>query len=208
MTKVLVISDHRVVRSGLRALLEEAGDLEVVGESAPETASAEAEKYQPDVVIVDVGADSDDEAIWVLAGERGASAVVAIGQSAAAPLVRQTLQAGARAFLLWDTAAEELAAAVRSVAQGLVVLHPAVAEALVGEARPQPGPTGGEALSPREQEVLHLLAQGLPSKTIAARLRLSEHTVKFHISSIMTKLGAASRTEAVALALRRGLIAL
>ena len=77
-----------------------------------------------------------------------------------------------------------------------------------GAAAPQPGGSGSEALTPRELEVLRLLAQGLPSKTIAGRLAISEHTVKFHVGAIMGKLGAASRTEAVTLAIRRGLVAL
>jgi DNA-binding NarL/FixJ family response regulator len=111
--------------------------------------------------------------------------------------------------LLWDTGSEELIGAIRAVLQGLVVLHPAASEALLGDVASLPSAgQAAEPLTPREREVLHLLAQGLPSKTIASRLRLSEHTIKFHIGSIMTKLGAASRTEAVTLALRRGLIAL
>jgi DNA-binding NarL/FixJ family response regulator len=161
------------------------------------------------VVVLDVGREPDPEVVWRLTAERAQLPVLAVGQTASETFVRQALQAGARGYLLWDTGAEELIQAIRAVLQGLMVLHPSAGEALLGDelAASSPAPSA-EPLTPREREVLHLLVQGLPSKTIASRLRLSEHTVKFHIGSIMTKLGAASRTEAVTLALRRGLITL
>jgi two-component system, NarL family, nitrate/nitrite response regulator NarL len=114
------------------------------------------------------------------------------------------------AALLKDAGADELAAAVRAVSRGLVVLDPAVAARLTesGAAFAREGDPLDEPLTEREAEVLHLVALGLPNKTIAQRLGISEHTAKFHVGSILAKLGAASRTEAVALAARRGVLVL
>jgi DNA-binding NarL/FixJ family response regulator len=126
------------------------------------------------------------------------------------------INAGARGVLLQDANPERLAAALISLAQGLVVLTPAFAEAQATHAlTPSLNPGAGidgmlppETLTPRESEVLHLIAEGLPNKTIALQLSISEHTVKFHVNAILTKLGAQSRTEAVVRATRAGLIAL
>ncbi|MHB1005187.1 MAG: response regulator transcription factor [Chloroflexota bacterium] len=208
MVRVLVVSDRALVRAGLTSMLAGADGLEVVGESTLAEALAEVDARAPEAAVVDVGEDEEGpEALWRLAGERPGVAIVALAQSAREARARQALQAGARAYLLWDAGPDEVAAALHAVSLGLVVLEPSVAESFWSqEAGLPPPPTGGETLSPREREVLQLLAQGLASKTIASRLRVSEHTVKFHIGSILNKLGAASRTEAVTVAIRRGLI--
>jgi DNA-binding NarL/FixJ family response regulator len=120
------------------------------------------------------------------------------------------LRAGVRGFLLSEAAGDEIAVALRAVSQGLLVLDPLIARTLT-IAPPSIGLdelTQDEPLTERELEVLQLLALGLPNKTIATRLRISEHTVKFHVGSILAKLDASSRTEAVTRAARRGLLAL
>jgi two-component system, NarL family, nitrate/nitrite response regulator NarL len=116
----------------------------------------------------------------------------------------EALGAGARGVVLRDVGASRLVAAVRAVAEGLMVLDAGAAESVL---RPRPPASAAvEPLTPREQEVLQLLAQGLPNKLIAARLGISDHTVKFHVNAILGKLGAQSRTEALAQAARLGLV--
>jgi DNA-binding NarL/FixJ family response regulator len=214
---VLVVSDHPVVRAGLAAMVEAAADSQLAGQCALAELPEQATALRPDVVLLDA-VEEDAEALAVLArlaAAEPASAVLVVGRAAAGGRARELLAAGARGYLLWDAAGEEIAAAMQAVAQGLTALHPVAVRQLLDEPPPPPAPPAlapptepGEALTPRELEVLGLLAQGLPSKTISARLRLSEHTVKFHVGSIMAKLGAASRTEAVTIAIRRGLVAL
>ena len=115
--------------------------------------------------------------------------------------------AGAHGLLLQDAAASELISAIRAVEQGLVVLSPELAVVLTPAADRETG-TPPHALTPREMDVLRLLAEGLPNKSMAERLGVTEHTVKFHVNAIMGKLGAQSRTEAVVLATRQGLVLL
>ena len=116
----------------------------------------------------------------------------------------EALGAGARGVILRDASGPRLAAAVQAVAEGLIVLDAGAAESVL---RPRPAfPAAVETLTPREQEVLQLLAQGLSNKLIAARLGISDHTVKFHVNAILGKLGAQSRTEALAQAARLGLV--
>ncbi len=146
-------------------------------------------------------ADSDlaAEIPTVVLAEPGSSAVSA-----------QALQAGIRAVLPSGLAADQLAAALQAVASGLVVLHPAEVQAALPVAAPAWRPLAelAEPLTRREREVLQMLAAGLANKEIAARLGISDHTAKFHVAAILGKLGAATRTEAVALGIRRGLVLL
>ena len=121
--------------------------------------------------------------------------------------VNQAVRAGARGILPADVDAELLGKALEAVSQGLVVLHPR--EARVGQAwRAADSLEAVESLTARERQVLQMLARGLGNKEIAARLKISEHTAKFHVASILGKLGASTRTEAISVAIRRGLILL
>ena len=206
--QVLIASEYPVMRAGLRSILADSDGCSVAGESGLEEAALQAAALRPDVVLLDLAASERDELELYarLMSEMPALAVLVLSGDTSDGVAREALQAGVRGFLLRDASPDELGEAVRAVAAGLVVLHPQTARALA--AAPVRPPAGAEEpLTARELEVLQLMAQGLPSKTIAARLHISEHTVKFHVGSILAKLGAASRTEAVALAIRRGLIA-
>jgi NarL family two-component system response regulator YdfI len=214
LLRVLVASDHPVVRAGLGSIVVSAADLTLAGETGSGDLLDRVAALQPDVVLLDAGA-SGLNLVWQLADGAAEVPVVLLAREGDDDALRQALQAGARGYLPWDATAEEILAALRAAAAGLVVVSPALAQPLIDAERP--ARSAGDAvapaelpepLTPRELEVLRLLAEGLPSKTIAARLGLSEHTVKFHVGSLLAKLGAASRTEAVTLAIRRGLLTL
>jgi DNA-binding NarL/FixJ family response regulator len=197
--RVLVVSQDPLVRSGLASLLAGQPGIVVEGQMSPDELPAEA--GEPEVAVWDAGAGSsglehlDETASRAL---RVLAVLADEGQAA------EALGAGARGVVLRDAGAARLAAAVRAVAEGLMVLDDAAAESVL---RPRPAaPATVEHLTPREQEVLQLLAQGLSNKLIAARLGISDHTVKFHVNAILGKLGAQSRTEAIAQAARLGLV--
>jgi DNA-binding NarL/FixJ family response regulator len=165
------------------------------------------------VVILDAPAsfDAADLAATLAAGPADAPGLVLLGAVAGDEQLPAYLAGRPWAYLPREAGAEQLLAAVRAVAGGLVAIDPALAAHLLagagGEA-PIAATAAGEELTPREREVLAQIALGLPNKTIARRLGISEHTAKFHVAAVMSKLGAASRTEAVRLGARRGLVAL
>jgi two-component system, NarL family, response regulator YdfI len=206
---VLVVGAYPMARAGLRALLEEAADCAVVGQAASFAETLELAAHPaPDVALVDAGPsrghDLDDLA--ALADEQPSLGLVVLAEAGAErylpPLAR-----GRVGYLTREAAPDAVVQAVRAVAAGLVVLDPLAAPSLTAPPRlALDAPT--DPLTARELEVLGLLAQGLPNKTIAQRLIISEHTVKFHVGAILAKLGAASRTEAVTLAARQGLLML
>jgi DNA-binding NarL/FixJ family response regulator len=212
MTRVFVVSSLPTVRAGLRALLDGFADLAVVGEAAsPAAALGEALAAQAEVVVLEGGPDLlADEAVALAAASEGPRLVL-LGPAADERGLAAGLRAQAWGYLPRDASGEELAAAVRAVARGLAVFEPTLAAALYPAVA---GPLAaadeaeGEPLTGRERDVLQLVAQGLPNKAIARRLQISEHTVKFHVAAILSKLGAGSRTEAVHLGARRGLVAL
>jgi two-component system, NarL family, nitrate/nitrite response regulator NarL len=203
--RVLIVGDNPLARAGLAALLASQPELNIVGQTAADTELAlSISAYRPDVVIWDMGWDAP-RAFDQLADARDAAppVLVLLTESAHAA---GAFSAGARGVLFQEANAETLAAALHSLAQGLVVLAPEVMPLAMPTAPPNLPAT--ETLTARELEVLALVAEGLPNKTIAARLAISEHTVKFHINAVMSKLGAQSRTEAVVRATRLGLIVL
>jgi len=208
VTRVLIVARSAVERAGLEALLGADGAIEVAGAIAPgaEAIARALERAGPDVVLVAL--DGDDESLPAgLAGEEAHPAVVAIADDASGAV--ELLRAGARAVLPRGATAAELLAAVEAAAAGLVVLHPDALDAIgPAPAAPRAAPAAKEPLTPREREVLEMLAEGLGNKEIASRLGISDHTVKFHIASIFTKLDASTRTEAVTVGIRRGLIML
>ncbi|MBI3976852.1 MAG: response regulator transcription factor, partial [Chloroflexi bacterium] len=210
--RVLIVARRPVARSGLRGLLDEQGEVAVVGQAGSVAEAGQlAIERAPDVALAIWDAGNTDE-IVALAEAVGAAgaALVLLADAPSADQLSAVVRAGVRGFLLPDATAEDVAVALHAVAQGLLVLDPPLGRVLTAPAAPlPPGEAAGEELlTEREREVLHHLALGLPNKTIAARLRISEHTVKFHVGSILAKLGAASRTEAVTRAARRGLLTL
>jgi DNA-binding NarL/FixJ family response regulator len=191
-------------------MLAGAGDIVIAGQLAPnEDLLEQAQVYQPDAVLWDLAWNSSA----VLAGLAEIAEAVA-GVVALAPderIAGEVWAAGVHGLLLREATSEMLAAALRAIAQGLVVLDPALAGVLVAPASGLllgAGDAVVENLTPRELEVLRGMAEGLPNKQIARQLDISEHTVKFHVNAILGKLGAQSRTEAVVRATRAGLILL
>jgi len=213
MIRVLVSANSAVELAGLKSLIKSAPSLQLVGSTLGGTGLAEqVEALRPDVVLQQP-VDADEE--WQIFGrDSDAPARVLLveeSQFTGALTAACTQDSGVRSVLPRFATADEIVAAVGAVAMGLVVLHPVVLDHLPTVLKPElrdPSAPPVQALSPRETEVLNMLADGLGNKEIAWRLRISEHTVKFHIGSIFNKLNASSRAEAVAIAVRRGLIAL
>lgn len=208
MIRVLIAAPSAIARAGLESIVRSSPALEVVG-MAPDLASLEGaiERDRPDVVLADLEFEPSEIALT----ELGAAPLVLLADDGASSQTMEALRAGARAVLPRDVAANEMLAAIEAAAAGLTVLHPSDLQALLPppSLADRPVSTGaGEALTPRELEVFAILAEGAGNKTIAWKLGISEHTVKFHVASIMGKLNAATRTEAVAIGIRKGLILL
>ncbi len=207
--RVFVVSPVPWARAGLRAMFDGLADVEVVGEAASlETLTGEAPPGI-DVLVVEAHSTLPGEWAEVAPGVGDVRGVVVIGSAEDGSALAADPPTRAWAYLSRQAGTDQIVAAVRAVAAGLVALEPSLAGGAIG-ARDQRGvvPALEEELTGRECEVLQLVALGLPNKTIGQRLTISEHTVKFHVASIMAKLGAGSRTEAVHLAARRGLVAL
>ena len=202
--RVLVVSLDGLSRAGLAAVLDQQPGLTVMGQvSGDENALLSVDVYAPDVIVWDVSWDTSSamDNPGLLPGNTLPVLALAATENQAA----QAQAAGAQALLSRDASPEALAAAIVALSYGLRVTDPALAG---GSAPAPPGPGSPSLLTPREQDVLRLLAEGLPNKGVASRLGVSEHTVKFHVNSIMGKLNAQSRTEAVTLATRLGLLPL
>jgi NarL family two-component system response regulator LiaR len=201
--KVLIVDDHAVVRSGLSAFLLAYDDLELVGEA---NGGAEAlricQAHRPDVVLMDLVMPEMDGAAATRAIRQACPEVqvIALTSFKEHDLVQAALKAGAIGYLLKNVSADELANAIRAAKVGRPTLAPEAAQALIQTAT-QP-PALGSDMTDREREVLALMVEGLNNAEIAERLIVSRSTVKFHVSSILSKLGASSRTEAVAMALQ------
>ena len=205
--RILVADDHPMLREGLVAVLSTQPDFDIVGEAADGAEVVRlAEALRPDVILLDLEMP-DVDGVAALEGLRDAvSAARAIVFTAydTDERILRSLRAGARGYLLKGASRQEIFDAVRTVHAGGSLLEPGVTTRLLDHVR-----EGGEQtqpLTPRELEVLALISEGLHNSEIAGRLFVTERTVKFHVSSILAKLGADNRTEAVALAARRGLI--
>ena len=212
MIRVFIVAASPLARAGLQNLLA-ARDIEVVASSGTVEALAEMlADTAPDVVLIDSSGEPFEAALEsiVSSGIAADLSVVLIGDGMAAGASAEALRAGIRAALPGDISPEQLVAALQAVAGGLLVLHPSHANEVLPAGSPPARALDelAESLTRREVEVLQMLATGLSNKEIAARLNISEHTVKFHVASILGKLGAGSRTEAVSLGIRRGLVLL
>ncbi len=200
--RVAVVAEFPAMRAGLRALLAPADGIEVTAELDPARLAVGDWAGEADLLLVYVGGADDATTESARTNDLPLVALVEDVEAGLALLAGDRPPAG---VLLRDSDAEQLAAAVRTAAAGLVALAPQIAARSFTSRRGPASPGGeGESLSPREHEVLRLVALGLPNKAIAQRLGISENTAKFHVGTILGKLGAASRTEAVMIAARRG----
>jgi DNA-binding NarL/FixJ family response regulator len=205
--RVLIVDDHAVVREGLRTFLDLQDGIEVVGEAGDgEQAVDEAERLRPDVVLVDLVMPKLDGVQTMRAlRERVPSArAVVLTSYLDDERLLPAIRAGAAGYLLKNVQPQELARAVRTAAAGEALIDPAVAARLV-EALDDGRGDRAEQLTPREREVLALLARGFANKRIAAELGIAEKTVKTHVSNVLAKLGVSDRTQAALYASRLGL---
>ena len=212
MMRILIIAADPLVRSALGGLVEQGEELTVVGQAAPEEESVELfNVYRPDVVLVDAGWSTSADELLPLLDEWELPIILLLPEDAQD--VGQLISAGFGGLLLRTLDGDQLEAAVRAVAQRLIVVDPAFSESVTVGATPstQFEPLDFETLNlepltPREFDVLEHLAEGLTNREIAAKLGISHHTVKFHLTSLMDKLDVHSRTEAVTTASRLGIL--
>jgi len=203
--RVLVVSESQLAQLGLGALVEQAEGLEVVAAVPPARAAVAVADFSPDAIILDAGgAGSSLRETLEMVGDLEGVPLLVLGDSSA---TADAIAAGAAGVLPAGVGPDALAAAIGAAVSGLVVMDRAHAENIApaladGDGLPQPV----EQLTPRESQVLQLLGHGLTNAEIGARLGVSEHTAKFHVGTVLGKLGARSRAEAVLLGLRLGLI--
>jgi NarL family two-component system response regulator YdfI len=209
--RISIIAASPLARAGLQnlvvgkdiAVVESVASVSLLGDD--QTLDSES-----DVLLVDASGEGLESSLTSVANLAAESPVILLTDRAAGTSIPAALRAGIRALLPNDVTSTQLTAAIRAAAAGLFVFHPRDAGAASAGATPASARLAElhEALTPREHEVLQMLASGLGNKQIADRLNISEHTVKFHVASILGKLNAGSRTEAVAIGIRRGLVLL
>lgn len=205
--QVLLVDDHRMVREGLAVFLQVSDDLELVGEAEDGQVAVElCTQLQPDVVLMDLKMPQMDgaTATRIIVERCPQTRVIALTSFQEEGLVQRALEAGAISYLLKNVSAEALGDAIRAAAAGRATLAPEAAQDLVRSATRGRAP--GADLTSREREVLALMVRGLSNGQIARELVVSPSTVKFHVSRILMKLEATSRTEAVAMALQHHLV--
>lgn len=215
MIRVVLVDDQALIRGGLRSILDQEPDIDVVGEAGDGRRAVQVcRALRPDVVLMDVQMpelDGISAARELLADPFGELRVVILTTFDLDEYVRPALAAGVSGFLLKDTPAERLGDAVRTVALGHALLAPTVTRRLIDTyvERPGPDPRGTAALrslTPREDDVLRAMADGLSNAEIAVRLHLGEGTVKTHVARVLTKLGVRDRLQAVVFAYSSGLV--
>jgi len=205
--RVMLVDDHTMVRKGLSTILKVFDDLQLAGEAENGSVAIKlCSEIQPDVVLMDmVMPDMDGAtATRIIRQQFPQVQVIVLTSFKEGDLIKNALEAGAIGYLLKDVSAEELAKAIRAAYAGRVTLSPEAAQSLVETANLPPPP--GLDLTEREREVLALMIEGLNNTQIAGRLTVSPSTIKSHVSNILSKLGVASRTEAVTLALRNRIV--
>ena len=211
---VLVVDDHEVVRRGLLAFLDSEPDIEVLGEAGGGAqalellASMDAEGRRPDVIVMDLQMAPIDgiESTRRVRALYNDIEVVALTSFAEEERVHAALEAGASGYLLKDSDADDVAAAVRAAHRGELQIDPVIAKRLMSSLREERGGEPASELTSRELDVLRLVAAGKPNKQIAADLEISERTARTHVSRILRKLRLSSRTQAALWAVREGLV--
>jgi two-component system, NarL family, response regulator NreC len=209
VTSVVVVDDHAVVRSGLRLLLENEDDIEVVGEAGnAKDAIFRARALKPDVILLDVvmPGESGIDVLPQLKKESPETKVLVLSMQDDPSYVREAFAAGASGYVLKEAADEEVVAAVREVAGGGSYVHPALGARLVAAEAAERAAAEADPLSEREREVLRLLALGHTNQEIAERLYISVRTAESHRAHIMQKLRLTTRAELVRYALTHGLL--
>ncbi|MFQ6019125.1 MAG: response regulator [Dehalococcoidia bacterium] len=207
--RILLVDDHAVFRQGLRQILEQLPDIEVIGEAAEGgEALGKVQSLRPDVAVVDVQLPgmSGIEVVADLASQGSGTRSLILSAHRDGDLVLQAIRAGARAYLLKDIAGSALADAIRAVHRGEMFLHPAVSSDFATRVGGLNDEDTRESLTAREADVLRLIARGLRNKEIARQLSLTEATVKYHVAHLLQKLGVDSRTEALVKAQKLGLL--
>ncbi len=207
LIRVMLVDDHAMVRRGLAAFLKTKTDLELAGEaSSGEEALRMCEQFRPDVILMDLVMPGIDGATTtrIIRERYPHTQVIALTSFQEKELVQEALQAGAISYLLKNVSVDELAEAIRAACAGRPTLAPEATRALI-QAASRESEVGYE-LTPREREVLTLMADGLTNLEIAERLTISCSTARAHVSHILSKLGVSNRAEAVALALRSKLV--
>lgn len=210
--RVYLVAPSPLARAGLETLLAGPG-VSVVGRAASlESVVAQILDAEPDAVVLDTSGDNSESLLEELSASNLANetTVILLSDRESPGSLARAIRAGVRAILPAQITSEQLLAALHAAVEGLVILHPAELNSLLPAPSLASSPLAEltEALTPREREVLQMLASGLVNKEIATKLSISEHTVKFHVASILGKLGASTRTEAVSLGIRRGLVLL
>jgi NarL family two-component system response regulator LiaR len=210
--RVFVADDHAIVRKGIAAVLEIVPDIEVVGEAVSgRDAVYLVEQLRPDVILMDLVMPEMDgiEAIRRIKDRQPEARILVLTTFAAEDKIFPAIKAGALGYHLKDSRPEELVQAIREVHRGESSLHPVIARKVLEElSRPSDRPPTPDPLTPREVQVLRLVAQGLENPEIAERLVITEATVRTHVSNITSKLHVASRTQAALYALREGIASL
>jgi DNA-binding NarL/FixJ family response regulator len=207
--RILLVDDHAVVRAGVRALLQDSGDIEIIGEAADGAAAVElARAHRPDVVIMDIAMPHLNglEAAARIKEENAAVQVVILSMHNSREYVLQALKAGASAYVMKDSAPVELDLALAAVRRGDNYLSPAVSKQVIGDYLENADRQPDTPLTPRQREVLMLIAQGLSTKKIAHQLNVSVKTVETHRAQIMERLGINDVAGLVRYAIRTGLI--
>lgn len=211
MIRVVIADDHQLVRQGLRALLENNADVQVVGEAGTGYEAVEqATKLQPDVIVMDLSMPRLDgvQAAMRILEAGGSTQVVIVSMHADSTVIYSLVKRGIKGYLLKDALADELMLAIRSAAGGKLYLSPTISESVMNMliSPPRDGDGDGNPLTAREREVLQLIAEGHTNTSIANTLTISVKTVEKHRANIMTKLEAEDLATLIRIAIRRGYI--
>jgi two-component system NarL family response regulator len=213
LIRVLIVDDHDLFRTGLASLLKSQRDIEVVGQASGGRMGVRlADELRPDVVLMDLRLPDigGAEAILAIVEAHPCARVLALTAESEPTAVATAIRAGARGFLAKDTPVEEVVVAVRATARGAAWLSPCAAEVVLGQLHKSDSRAGAERaaidhLTPRERDVLRLIARGLDNVEIAGELGISPRTAKNHVSNILSKLGLSSRIQAAIYAVKEGI---